>query len=653
MSVVETQSGKRRTITHATVASMVADRSLREGDVVETDEYLAGTGAGGNRYRMVAAGTGTANGGSYIDVTGPSINIQAKALWEDGKRSLLQYGADPAGAVDCIPALDAAYAEISAGNFRNFDLGQGTYTCATTMNMPTRIFSIMGRGDGVAGNAVTKFNFTQTDGTHCVVFPDSFTDTAAAGNVGPAFGGVWIDGNVDCGDGINWDSLGQANGTLRDMYVRDTGGYNYYLNEFYLGAVINVRGSISEKSSIYLRGNGVNIYAYIDSVQENGALLDSCRAISVEGQYVAVGNGGFETPYSQAEYDSLNASQFACVKMQKVTDSAINFYGEATFASKTNMGYTMDVDCRGNDITLYNVFKHVGIDKGSQNTIHGVNDNLFDRDNVSINIPNNSLMEKATFTSNWTATGATSFTKEVLNGKTWMKASLPVGTTEIEVVNTAGSRAWNTNGFAGQLLNTQFTIMTSREMISAYAGEENLNMDPNGASGKLDNFNSNHFELVTGLMTPRTIRSDFKVDTDGTFGFRLLCSNLDSSLDVYLTDFVWGTNIEERNMEKELTTGYTNSRHEKGDLVAIRSVADAVDLVYCEQSGGDYELWAPSTVYAQGKYIKTAAGDTFICIVGGESANSGTGPTAVLGAIDGAATWDYLEPEATFATAHP
>lgn len=75
-----------------TVAAMVDDPGLIVGQLVETAEYFSGTG-GGNRYLIVAAATGTADGGSFIDVTGPATAVQAQALWYNDKKDVYQYGA--------------------------------------------------------------------------------------------------------------------------------------------------------------------------------------------------------------------------------------------------------------------------------------------------------------------------------------------------------------------------------------------------------------------------------------------------------------------------------------------------------------------------------------------------------------------------------
>lgn len=119
--IIDTQTGKRRTIQLPTVAAMVAAKYIVVGDVVETADYFTGTG-GGNRYEIVAAGTGTADGGSFIDVTGPSTAVQAKALWFDEVRSIRQFGATGAGIAD-----DRAVCQLAVDSGASVFAPDGTY----------------------------------------------------------------------------------------------------------------------------------------------------------------------------------------------------------------------------------------------------------------------------------------------------------------------------------------------------------------------------------------------------------------------------------------------------------------------------------------------------------------------------------------------
>jgi len=59
-----------------TVADMVADTTLSLGQFISVEDYATGRGSGVLFFKVVAAATGTADGGSFIDLTGSSL--QAK-----------------------------------------------------------------------------------------------------------------------------------------------------------------------------------------------------------------------------------------------------------------------------------------------------------------------------------------------------------------------------------------------------------------------------------------------------------------------------------------------------------------------------------------------------------------------------------------------
>jgi hypothetical protein len=125
---------------YACVADMVADTSLTSGKIVETIGYYNGWAAtgdspkGGNRYEIVAAGTGTSDGGSYISLFN---GLQAKSLKKDkSARDVYQYGAygdnshdDTQAFKNCIGAYsDKVSIELLKGDFLiTGTLGLGTY----------------------------------------------------------------------------------------------------------------------------------------------------------------------------------------------------------------------------------------------------------------------------------------------------------------------------------------------------------------------------------------------------------------------------------------------------------------------------------------------------------------------------------------------
>lgn len=73
------------------VSTLVADTTLSVGNVVKTLGYVTKGDGGGNEYEVVAAGTGTDDGGSYIDLA----TYQAQGLFPGDKVYGRQFG--PAG----------------------------------------------------------------------------------------------------------------------------------------------------------------------------------------------------------------------------------------------------------------------------------------------------------------------------------------------------------------------------------------------------------------------------------------------------------------------------------------------------------------------------------------------------------------------------
>ena len=129
MAIIETQTGKRRVRNFPTVAAMVASRSLVVGEVVETNEYFAGTG-GGNRYEMVSAGTGTVDGGSFIDVTGPTVPIQAKGIWFNDVITINQFGAIIDGVSD-NGVISKNAQDYALANSKTLHFHEGRYNYTT------------------------------------------------------------------------------------------------------------------------------------------------------------------------------------------------------------------------------------------------------------------------------------------------------------------------------------------------------------------------------------------------------------------------------------------------------------------------------------------------------------------------------------------
>lgn len=137
-----------------TVADMVSNTGLEVGDVATTLGYYSTYDGGGNTYKIVDVATGTADGGSYIDLVG--IDGQAKATWEGGAIIDLQYGIKRDAAftnsgevqtdgTDNGPALVALLAAAKANNYQVI-FTDGIATTNTPLVLDKALVSIHGTG---------------------------------------------------------------------------------------------------------------------------------------------------------------------------------------------------------------------------------------------------------------------------------------------------------------------------------------------------------------------------------------------------------------------------------------------------------------------------------------------------------------------------
>lgn len=151
-----------------TVADMVADTNLAVGDVVRTLGYLAPGDGGGLAYKVVPAGTGTADGGSYIDLA----EHQAQGLLGT-QIALAAFGADSSGATDSTTAINNAVQYIRDA-------------ISTTLTSDgTSLYSIAGNAGQYLCSG--ELNFTELQSVNLVV------DFGGATIVSEAIGGKSID----------------------------------------------------------------------------------------------------------------------------------------------------------------------------------------------------------------------------------------------------------------------------------------------------------------------------------------------------------------------------------------------------------------------------------------------------------------------------
>lgn len=179
-----------------TVALMAASTTLEIGDFVITAGYTAQGDGGGNSYAIVTAGTGTDDGGSFIDLS----THQAKGIF-DGTVNVRQFGASGNGVTDDKPAIQAAI-DVSQGvRGRAVYLPAGTYGIKSNLDITsdnTR-FGLRVYGDGYNASLLTLIaGFSGAGDTNCIFLIDgtsmsnhrkSWVDMSIADNSGIASSG--------------------------------------------------------------------------------------------------------------------------------------------------------------------------------------------------------------------------------------------------------------------------------------------------------------------------------------------------------------------------------------------------------------------------------------------------------------------------------
>lgn len=125
--------------TYDNVAEMIADTGLSAGEIVETAGYVTKGDGGDNRYEIVAASTGTDDGGLFIDLD----TLQAKGLFPRGLHFARQWGVVGDQVTDDQPAAQAA---IDSGF--NIHFNDGDFRVTDELLIITPGQRITGNGAG-------------------------------------------------------------------------------------------------------------------------------------------------------------------------------------------------------------------------------------------------------------------------------------------------------------------------------------------------------------------------------------------------------------------------------------------------------------------------------------------------------------------------
>ncbi len=111
------------------VAEMVNALTLQVGEYISLRGYHQPGDGGGGLFRVVAASTGTADGGIFIDLN----TLQAQRVIEEDHYSVRMWGARGDGVTDDYASIFAAY-NYTGGNRRNLFFPAGTYNHSSILN---------------------------------------------------------------------------------------------------------------------------------------------------------------------------------------------------------------------------------------------------------------------------------------------------------------------------------------------------------------------------------------------------------------------------------------------------------------------------------------------------------------------------------------
>jgi len=312
-----------------TVAAMIADVALKVGDKARTLGYLLSTDGGGNTYEIVAAATGTVDGGEFIDLTG--ITGQAKGLFPGGVANIKQFGSVGDGAADDVLNIQAALDFISGGG--SLLINAGIYAVSDTVTI----------GSDSIVNCVGTLKLTATTSTGGMVI-----NKANVKNV--YVYGINLDANNIAGE--NGVGLGTFGGTSI---------------HFIGGSVKNCTHSKTTKGGRALAVQLGTTNAYKD-ILFTGFSIDSCyQAMDIHGTEAGPAfNVVFSdmqvrecellfVGFSQGTTNPSPGDETSCVVSNIIANNVgknITYDGRA---STTNGAITFD---RGSNIQMNNVYIH-------------------------------------------------------------------------------------------------------------------------------------------------------------------------------------------------------------------------------------------------------------------------------------------------------
>ena len=272
-----------------TVADMVAEAALTVGTFVTVQDYATDRDSGVLFFKVVAAGTGTPDGGSFIDLTGASL--QAEQIF-GSSRSLKQFGAvgdgtTAGGGTDDTAALNATYADAVANAVpMHLDVGNFRFTSQLSWNGEIDV-----RGAGRNQCALIKdgsfagIRLADSDGAF-------YTDFAVIGATGNT--------------GIGIDIFHGQRITMSQIKIRDMG----------------TAGDTTSHGIVMRAGNQAGFYNF--KITSNGG--DGLRIQSGTGEFGQSANAGTYNNFDlNGNYNNFNSVEGATnIIVGAICQNAVN-----------------------------------------------------------------------------------------------------------------------------------------------------------------------------------------------------------------------------------------------------------------------------------------------------------------------------------------
>ena len=204
------------------VAQMALATGYSVGDTVQCSDYAVGNDAGLMTFVAVALGTGTADGGSFID----GVGVQWKQLFNAGIVTVKQFGALGDGATDDITAIQAAVAYAKAQGGQDIHFSSGVFLVSQTIDVADATgVRLIGEGGGYNNdnnipNSATNIKWTGSLGSSSAVINFRSTQTASRKATSGGIVGIQVDCNEAAEYGIFMTSVNSYQ--IDDVSIQDS-----------------------------------------------------------------------------------------------------------------------------------------------------------------------------------------------------------------------------------------------------------------------------------------------------------------------------------------------------------------------------------------------------------------------------------------------